>query len=257
MAILDVHFRSDVLGLITGMKVVLPVSNTKKLRESKNTKKCKVGYLLHGMSDDYTAWVNNTSIVRYAEERNIAIIMPNADLSWYTDMYIGNKYYEFMTEELPAVCRTMFGQLSDKREDTFIAGLSMGGYGTLKIAMNHPERFAACAPFSGAFDVVGIMERNPDNSYWKSLFKDAETVKGSKDDVYAMIEKCAKTAKELPRVYMWCGLEDTLIDCNRKARDLLKENGFEIEYSETHGNHSWFYWDREIVNALDFFLKKK
>ena len=257
MAVLDIHFRSEVLGLVTGIKVILPISNTKKIRETGKAEKCRVLYLLHGMSDDCSTWSTMTSIGRYVNGRNMAVIMPSADLSWYTDMYIGNKYYEYITEELPAVCHAMFALLSDKREDNFIAGLSMGGYGSLKIALNHPERFAACAPFSGAFDVVSRLEKDPENPYLKSIFKDVETLRGSKNDVLAMIEKCAKTAAELPRIYMWCGLEDFLLEDNRKARDLLIKNGFELEYSETHGDHSWPYWDREILNALNFFDGKK
>lgn len=256
MALLNVNFHSDVLGMAMSMNVILPQKATTQIGvESGQGETCRVLYLLHGMSDDHTIWQRQTSIERYVAGRNMAVVMPGVHLSWYTDMVYGGRYQTYVAEELPAICKSMFRQFSDKREDTFIAGLSMGGYGALKLALTHPERYAACAGFSGAYDILRRAKNG--TPYWYSIFGDPEQVPGSANDVYGLIGKAAASGKPLPRVYLWCGYQDTIFPESVKARDLLVENGYEVSWNESDGNHSWFYWDREIQKALDFFLDKK
>ena len=105
-------------------------------------------YLLHGLSDDHTAWLRYTSIERYATARGLAVVMPAVHRSFYADEAHGHAYWHFVSEELPAIVAAFF-RLSERREDTFVAGLSMGGYGALKLGLHHPERFAAVASLSG------------------------------------------------------------------------------------------------------------
>lgn len=111
-------------------------------------------YLLHGMSDDHTAWQRFTAIERHVSHLNLAVVMPTTHLGWYTDMEYGNRYWTYPTQELPGICRSFFHGMSDKREDTFIAGLSMGGYGAFKAALGAPETFCAGASLSGALDIA-------------------------------------------------------------------------------------------------------
>ena len=87
---------------------------------------CPVLYLLHGMSDDHSTWIRRTSVERYATQYGLALVMPNAHRSYYTDMACGLKYWTYVSEELPRLMHTFF-KISDRREDTFVAGLSMGG----------------------------------------------------------------------------------------------------------------------------------
>ena len=141
--------------------------------------------------------------------------------------------------------------MSDKREDNFVAGLSMGGYGALKMALSSPDEFAGVASFSGAIDVA-IPRRF--GKMWDDIFGDPSTIAGSDNDVYALIEKAAKSGKPLPKVYLWCGLQDGLINDSRRAKELFEQYGYDLTYSETDGNHSWGYWDREIQNAIRCFL---
>ena len=132
MALLNVCFHSEVLGKQVQMNVILPQRSRGQIGMKSIEEKVDAYptlYLLHGMSDDYTIWERRTSIERYASEKGIAVVMPDGDLSWYTDMKYGGRYFTFMSDELPAVCRDFFPKMSDKREDTFVAGLSMGGYG--------------------------------------------------------------------------------------------------------------------------------
>ncbi len=131
MALLHVNCFSDVLGKCVNLDVILPQRTKEQigLSGAKNGGKYPTLYLLHGMSDDHTCWNRRTSIDRYVSSLGIAVVMPNADLSWYTDTAYGQKYWQYMAEELPALCREFFPNMSDKREETFVAGNSMGGYG--------------------------------------------------------------------------------------------------------------------------------
>ena len=115
-------------------------------------------YLLHGLSDDDTIWLRRTSIERYVAPLGLAVVMPQVHRSFYTDEAYGGRYWTFLSEELPALVGSLF-RVSSRREDTFVAGLSMGGYGALKWALRQPERFAAAASLSGAVHVAGLRTR--------------------------------------------------------------------------------------------------
>ena len=117
-------------------------------------------YLLHGLSDDETIWMRRTSIERYAAQYGLAVVMPNGARSYYADMLRGGKYWTYLSEELPKVMQSFF-RISDRREDTFAAGLSMGGYGAMKLALHCPERFAAAASLSGALSPEHLLEIAP------------------------------------------------------------------------------------------------
>jgi putative tributyrin esterase len=158
MILNDVNFFSEVLGLNSRMIVMLPQPGAGATGQPRH----RVLYLLHGHSDDCTAWQRWTSIERYVEELNLAVIMPDAHLSFYTDMAHGGRYWTFISQELPALAQRIF-PLSTDRADTFVAGLSMGGYGAFKLALAYPERFAAAASLSGALDIRYIVaEDRPD-----------------------------------------------------------------------------------------------
>ena len=151
MARLHTQFRSDALQIAVSVDVILPQEACLKGR------KPPVLYLLHGLSDDHSIWLRRTSIERYADVLGLAVVMPAVNRSFYADTAYGAQYWTFVSEELPRVMHGFF-PLSDKRADTFVAGLSMGGYGAFKLALTLPDRFAAAASLSGALDVVSIAE---------------------------------------------------------------------------------------------------
>ena len=173
MALLQVKFFSNVLGKCVSMEVCLPQTTNGQIgMEGKAETTFPTLYLLHGMSDDETIWERRTSIERYATAKGIAVVMPTTELGWYTDMECGyQKYYTFIAKELPAVCRGFFRGMSDKREDNWIAGLSMGGYGALKIALNESETFGKAAGLSGAYDIC----KYPETPYWQSIFGEGKS----------------------------------------------------------------------------------
>ena len=253
MALFHIQFHSEALRMASALDVIIPQKSSSSIGMTTNAEeKCKTLYLLHGLSDDQTIWQRRTSIERYAAEKNLAVVMPCAGKSWYTDMAHGDAYQTYITKEVPAYCRSVFRCMSDKREDNFVAGLSMGGYGALKMALSSPDEFAGVASFSGAIDIS--KNRYLSREEWSNIFGDVNAVIGSKNDVYTLIKEAADSGKQLPKVYLWCGLQDALIDDSRRTKELFEKYGYELSYSETDGNHSWFYWDREIQNAINYLI---
>lgn len=262
MALIHVDFFSEVLEMSSQMDVILPQTTSgqigvKNLDEADHF---PVLYLLHGMTDNQTTWQRNTSIERYASERGIAVVMPTCHLGWYTDMNIGFKYYTYIAKELPQLCSRFFPGISSERKDTFIAGNSMGGYGAFKIALLNPDKFTAAASLSGGLDASTTSKRNEDAFYptlWEDIFGPADNIIGSDNDLFAVSERLSKSQVKAPSLYMWCGTEDFLYEQNISMRDHLKNLNFNLTYKETPGDHSWKYWDREIQDILDWFLKTR
>jgi S-formylglutathione hydrolase FrmB len=162
MALLSVDFFSDVLEVGASMNVIWPQTTEHQVGVSGGgaASRPPVLYLLHGRTDDHSAWARNTSVERYAVAAGFAVVMPAVQRSFYTDEVHGDRYWTFLSEELPALVGSMF-QVSQRREDTFVAGLSMGGYGAVKWALRDPDRFAAAATMSGALD-ISVLLRDPE-----------------------------------------------------------------------------------------------
>ncbi|HIV29603.1 MAG TPA: esterase family protein [Candidatus Pullichristensenella excrementipullorum] len=248
MAHLVVDYYADALGVQTRMHVLLP----QRLAAGK----AKTLYLLHGMSDDEGTWMRRTSIERYAEEKGLAVVMPDGGLGWYTDMYRGLAWFKFISGELPALCRRFFPILSDKREDTYIGGNSMGGYGALKCALRAPQTFSKVISLSGALDAADTAINNTvpaTRRYWEDVFGPAEDVSGSENDLFAAATALTDPALR-PRIYMWCGTEDFLYAQNIRMRDHLRALGYDLTYEESPGDHQWRHWDKKIADALNWLL---
>ena len=191
MALLHVDFFSDVLGMCAEMDVILPEQTHGQIgmEGKRGDGKYPVLYLLHGMSDDHTIWQRRTSIERYAADYGIAVVMPSTQLGWYTDMYMGHKWWTYISQELPAICRSFFPYMSDKREDTFAAGLSMGGYGALKCGLLAPDTFSAVASLSGGVDAADCADAVPGDPHaqlWEDIFGPKDQIRGSDNDLFAV-----------------------------------------------------------------------
>jgi S-formylglutathione hydrolase FrmB len=249
----EVHFKSEILTLQCAMYVLLP---QRPLVEAKNrpVPKYRTLYLLHGHSDDHTAWQRWTSIERYVEGLNLAVVMPAVNLSFYTDMVHGGNYLQFISEEVPAVARDLF-PLSADQEDNFVAGLSMGGYGAFKLALTYPERYTAAASLSGAVDIREVVtgHGDPTDEAWlaqmRSIFGDLSKVPGSQHDLFALARKVAEGPFK-PRLYQCCGTEDFLYADNVRFRDAVRKLPLDLTYEEGPGEHVWAYWDKMIQNVL-------
>ncbi len=260
MAFLELRFYSECLQTGVSVNVVLPENARTMIgMEAKSEGTFKTIYLLHGLSDDHTIWHRRTSIERYATELGMAVVMPNGGRSWYTDTTYGANYLSFITEELPRICRSFFRGMTDKREDNFIGGLSMGGYGAVKAALTCPETFGGCIALSGAYDVAEL-SKTLIAGEWKSIFgndlQSTQDIYGTKHDVYALARKNKEEGKPFPKLYMWCGAQDFLLEHNRRLTNLLTELQVEHIYEETPGSHTWDAWDCKIQNGIKYLLSK-
>jgi S-formylglutathione hydrolase FrmB len=244
-------FYSEVLGLSTSMTVLLPQQTSSQIGMSGSAPQGDppVLYLLHGLSDDDTIWLRRTSIERYVAPLGLAVVMPQVGRSFYADEEHGNRYWTFLSEELPRLCHEFF-RLSARREDTFVAGLSMGGYGALKWALRDPGRFAAAASLSGALDVAA-RRRHPtaplDTGVWHTVFGE-RAVAGSDDDTLALLDKAA--GADLPALYVACGTEDFLYEDNLTFVAAARERGVPLTVDFSPGAHDWAYWDAKIQDVL-------
>ena len=283
MANLSLSFKSRVLGIMTSVEIILPecapAANGSEGPVWDGNEPLPVLYLLHGTGDDQTAWGRNTSIARYVENKKLAVVMPAGNRSVYTNQRNGYDYFTFLTEELPEVCRRIF-KLSKKREETFIGGLSMGGYGALKAGLTMSEKYGAILCLSGGADRFSSMLAGytgegqlADDGYVRSLkdgapadymrlhdflntFGRPEDYYGGPDDTYAMIERLAKSGKTPPAIYIAIGTEDIHYEPNIRLRKALDASGFAYTYDEAPGIHEWAFWDKYIQIGLDFLQFK-
>ncbi|MEC9490783.1 MAG: alpha/beta hydrolase family protein [Halanaerobiales bacterium] len=255
MAFIQCDYFSDVLGMSSSMNVIIPENRENRIgiKTRVDLDKYPVLYLLHGLSDDHTVWMRRTSIERYANKYGLAVIMPNVHRSFYTDMVYGNNYFTFISEELPQITEKLF-PLRTERKNTFIAGLSMGGYGAFKLALNQPERFAAAASLSGALNLAENAERadERDELYQelKWIFGDLDKVKNTDNDLFYLLKKLKGSKKKIPALYQCCGTEDFLYQDNLKFRAFCRKNKIKLKYEEESAVHEWGYWDKKIQAVL-------
>ena len=259
MILNEVNFFSEILGVRSTMVVLLPQRSLAE-KQGKRTSKYRTLYLLHGHSDDHTAWMRWSSIEKHAEGLNLVVVMPAVNLSFYTDMASGKEYFKFIAEEVPSVVRSMF-PVSEKREDNVLAGLSMGGYGAFKLALTLPEQYAAAASLSGAVDIREVTKAHGDpmDKIWlaemRTIFGDLGKVPNSKHDLFTLAKKVAKGPVK-PRLYQCCGTEDFLYADNIRFRDAVRKLPLDLTYEEGPGEHNWAYWDRMIQNVLAWMFPK-
>lgn len=234
MACLSWTFHSPSLRMATHAFVVLPEYPA----QPQNTL-----ILLHGLSGACDTWNRRTSIERYAQKHNLAVIMPEVQRSWYTDMVYGLPYFTFITDELPRLAANTLRVPVDPAH-LYVGGLSMGGYGALKCALRAGDVFSRGASLSGAADIRQL----PPVGYWEDVFGPREQIPGSFNDLFAAAE--ALPPEKRPPLYMWCGTEDSLLPGNHALRDHLLALGYDLTYAESAGNHAWQWWDLHIQDVL-------
>ena len=250
MPLCHFHFFSETLRLGVGLNVLLPPKRTDPLAP------LPVLYLLHGLSDDHSTWLRRTSIERYAEAYDLAVVMPEVARSFYTNMVHGLNYWTFLSEELPAILKSWFPQIAG-RDQTFAAGLSMGGYGALKLALRRPDLVCAAASLSGTLDLAwGLMgaEIGGILPEAEGIFGDLTTVAGGPEDLLALATTLAqsKPREQLPKLYQCCGTEDFLYAQNQSFRRHVEALPFDLTYEEEPGTHEWGYWDKKIQRVLEW-----
>ena len=254
MALIDVKLFSVTLQTQVDIRVILPTPDSGWNGPCYDSgKKYQVLYLLHGYSGDCTVWNRYSNIERYAQQHRLAVVCASVGNSFYADMVHGGKFRTFMLEELPAFIRHTF-PVSHRREDTFIAGISMGGYGALRLALERPDRFSRVASLSGAVDVVTMANMFDGGRAmgFGEIFTPEELLPGSDNDLPAFAARLLEKGVSLPRVYQCCGTEDFLYQLNVAVRDRFQALDLDYTYDESAGAHDWDYWDTQIRKALDW-----
>jgi putative tributyrin esterase len=246
MATLRVDFSSETLEVDTSMTVILP---------QEGAVPPPVLYLLHGLTDDHTAWSRFSSVERYAEGRNLAVVMPQVHRSFYANETHGMRFWDFLDGELPETVARFF-RVSGLRSETFVAGLSMGGYGAFKWALRRPDRFAAAASLSGALDLAYIQEfdlRPHMRALVSRVFADRK-VEGGDEDLLHLVATANPAA--LPRLLLRCGTEDHLVRQNERFVAACRAAGVELDSDFGPGAHAWAYWDEQVQTVLDWMTPK-
>lgn len=239
MAHMTVTRKSGALGKETQLHILAPNGRVEQ--------PLKVLYLLHGLSDDSSCWSRLTSLELFARNGNFLVVMPDGGRSFYHDTPYGENYFTYITKELPDWIRFLF-PVSEKREDTFIAGLSMGGYGALKAALTYPEQYGGVAAFSSVCDVKRHYEDNSlpvkvmfgDQPCWDHL------------DLYELAKR-ANCAQQKPLIYHWCGTSDFLYQDNLNFRAHMESLSFDYHFYDGEGDHMWKYWNEQVEKAMVFF----
>jgi len=252
MALIHCDFYSEVLDLCMSMYVVLPQPTRADIQKrGKSNHRYPTLYLLHGLSDDHTIWQRRTCIERYVEPLGLAVVMPAVHRSFYTDMAVGYRYWTFVSEELPELARSFF-PLSAAREDNFVAGLSMGGYGAFKLALTHPDRYAAAASLSGALDMVSAAKEKDEawQAEIKRIFGNRRNIVESSNDLFYLAEQVTRGKGAKLPLYQWCGTEDFLYPANVRFHKHAQALGLNLTYEEGPGEHEWKYWDQQIQRVL-------
>lgn len=263
---LEMELFSESIGRMTHVNVIIPDPQKNEdgtvginTRLNPGTNGLKTLYLLHGLSDDCTVWHRKTAIERYASEKGIAVIMPDGGRSWYTDEKYGYKYYQYVAKELTAIMEYTF-PLSTDPKDRYIAGLSMGGYGALKIGLREQGRYSKIIALSGVIDMehrLQIERERVKNGQvnceaLKWAFGEELTVPDPDNTVYLAKNYSADFR---PDLFIAIGTDDWHLPINRSFMEKIKNLDFNVTYIEDEGDHLWQYWDEHIEKAIDWMLK--
>ena len=252
MAFITCNCHSGILGKAISMNLIIPQQESGKER--------RVMYLLHGLSDDHTMWCRRTSIERYADKFNMTVVMPDGGRSFYTDALNGDNYWTFISEELPEIIKELF-KLDPARENSFAAGLSMGGYGALKLGLRKPERFAAVGGLSSVTDIEYRYQAE-DSASWRPefdrIFGGIPQLIPHGNDLFDLAEKAVASGRKLPRMISICGADDFMIRDNRKFNDFMQKIAYpDFHCFERPGIHNWEFWDAHIAAVMDFFVNNQ
>jgi putative tributyrin esterase len=248
MALIHIDHTPQTTQVCQALNLIVPEPGSMK---KVPVRKRKMLYLLHGLSDDASAWQRYTSIETVANNYGLVVVMPSVGRSFYNDMPNGQSYFTYLMEELPQYLADVF-DLKPKREDTLIAGISMGGYGAMKAAFLHPERFYAAASLSGllSFKFLEMYPDDPRQKEFAYVFGDLTKLTGSDNDPESWLKKAASNLSALPRLYITCGRQDDLFPLNKIFQAQCQSLGINLDYHEEDAKHEWLFWDAQIQQFL-------
>ena len=266
----SLHRNTDVTAVVPAGGPVFPVPG----QDAAPKGPLRLLILLHGYSGHHSDWLRGSSLDQLATMHHMAIFCPSCENSFYIDDVKRDAFYEqFICREIPKFAREVF-HISDKVEDTFIGGLSMGGYGAIRNGLKNPDVFGGIMAFSSAVITDGLSHMPDDPqpapagqggqgarggggmgmsmSYFIHTFGKPSQIEGSDVDPKALARKLMESDGPKPKFYMACGSEDFLIEPNRDLHRHLESIGYAHHYVEGHGIHSWEYWNKHITDSLNW-----
>jgi putative tributyrin esterase len=259
MAFIHMNLISTSLMRTVPVNVIVPVDKPNFPGvPARGDKPYKTLYLLHGVLGSYVDWVNGTRIQRFAEMNDLVVVMPSGDNSFYVDMPRGNDNYgEFIGKELVELTRKIF-PLSHKREDTFIGGLSMGGYGAIRNGLKYHDTFGYIIGLSSALITDDLPNRKSGDKvmffetkeFRERCFGDLTKVAESDMNPKYLVKTLKKQKIEFPKFYLACGQDDGLLPKTEDFVSFLRQNDIEVTFETGPGAHEWNFWDTFIEKAI-------
>lgn len=264
MAFIQINFYSESLRRNVPVNALIP-DDLPKIQRKGNAYyqlPMKTLYLLPGYEGNHQDWMLSTQLQVISQAYHLAVISPGGENSFYLDRKgTGFKYGTYVGEELVNYTRHLFG-LSEKREDTFIGGYSMGGYGALITGLKYPKTFSKIAALSSALILDEIEDIGPgyenemcDYDYYHTVFGDLKNVKQSDKNPEVLAETLINEDRQIPEIYMACGREDGLIEPNRKLASYLRRKDMPLIYEESSGEHNWTFWEGYMERAVKWLMK--
>lgn len=262
MARFTTSFESQALKRPITIEIVLPSDHMvmPELPVPQKNVPYKTLYMLEGVTGNATGPLNYSRLMGLAEDYNLAVVVIGGENKWWSSHTSMNEDFGAMvTRDVVNFTRRAF-RLSDKREDTFIGGFSMGGYGAFVNGLRHPELFSHIIALDAALNKQPILTSSNEwdwdmflKPHYESMFnyKDIAEYENSDNDYEHLAQQVSKLGKDkMPKVFMACGNEDSLFAGNQAFRDMLKGLGYEVEWLEFDGNHSWYTYDLGIDAAV-------
>ncbi len=256
MAYGSMDYHSDCLKRVVSFKFILPDENPDATHQT-----MRLLILLHGYNGINAEWMLNSQILRLAEQYHICVVMPSGENSFYLDgTATGRQYASFIGEELPDYIRKVF-RVSQKREDTWVGGFSMGGFGAIHTALRYPETFSGMFALSSALIADEVMQMRDGKGndianydYYRLMFGEPEQLEHSENHPKELVRRLSQTKEPFPRIFMACGTEDFLLENNRDFNRFLTEYHVEHQYLESEGNHDFTFWNQYLDIALKWLV---
>ena len=229
------------MGRNMGSEAMGAMPNMPKAATHQITEPYPVLYLLHGMGNNHTGWTAYTNVEMFAEERNIAVVMISGENKSYVNHESGDRFYDFIQDELPEfICN--FFPVSSKQEDTYIAGLSMGGFGAYVHALSRPDKYAAFGAFSAAVALNPASISGGTSGEIKPEF-----------DPKSLLIQLKEKGLTPPKAYISCGDQDFLYKDNQAFVQMFREYDYDCTWIDEPGfGHEWRFWHNTVEEFLDW-----
>ncbi|MFT4106714.1 MAG: alpha/beta hydrolase-fold protein [Lacrimispora sp.] len=267
MALIEAQIYSEILMSDVNVSVVLPLPSITNLEYGDDVailtdeQKYPTLWLLHPGTNNYSKLVRRTRIESFSRENRIAVVMMDLGHSYCCNVpHLGN-YFDYYTEELPKILRGVF-PLSSRREDNFIGGISMGGFGAFMAAAKKPENYAAAFSISGGLDLEIAAKHHNVRPYMERVMnlvygENRQYYDKHEHDLRTVMEDLVSGKKEYPKLYACCGLQDELYESGKAVIDYMQSIGLQVDYEEGQGNHNFDYYDPQLKHIISDWLPVK